>query len=143
MAKARPQAGLAARPLGSRREYWRTVVDEWRRSGLGQSEFCRRRGLRAGTLAWWKHTLARQPGAPPRRSSGSAGAGAPPRVTFVPLRITPARTVPVATTPSARTDTADGNLEIVLADNRRVRVRGRVDPQWLGQVIDVLTRARC
>jgi hypothetical protein len=38
MAKTRPQAGLAARRLGSRREYWRTVVDEWRRSGLGQSE---------------------------------------------------------------------------------------------------------
>jgi hypothetical protein len=145
MAKARPQAGLAARPLGSRREYWRTVVDEWRRSGLGQSEFCRRRGLRAGTLAWWKHMLARQPEAPPLKSSGSAGAVAPPRVTFVPLRITPARAVQVTTTLSARTDAADGELEIVLDDARRVRVRvrGRVDPHWLGQVIDVLTRARC
>ena len=140
MATTRSQAAVTARPPESRREYWRTVLDEWRRSGLGQREFCRRRGLRAGTLAWWKHTLAPEADGPPLRSSGAADAAVPPRVTFVPLRITPD---PGATISSERTDTADGELEIVLDDARRVRVRGRVDPQWLGQVIAILTRARC
>jgi hypothetical protein len=36
-----------------------------------------------------------------------------------------------------------GELEIVLAGGRRVRARGRVDPQWLGQVVRTLETLGC
>ena len=45
-AKTGGAAAHAGRPGGSRREYWRGVVEECRQSGLRQAEFCRRRGLR-------------------------------------------------------------------------------------------------
>ena len=37
----------AGRP---RREHWRVVIEECRRNGLSQAEFCRRRHIPAGTL---------------------------------------------------------------------------------------------
>jgi hypothetical protein len=39
--------------------------------------------------------------------------------------------------------TASSELEIVLASGRRVRARGRVDPQWLGQVVRMLETLGC
>ncbi len=137
--------GVPAVPLAAtRREYWQGVLDEWRRSGQRQTDFCRQRGLRVGTLAWWKHTLAR-----PRRQgarpgvSGPAGPSTPARVTFVPLRITAARPARTTTVPYEPSHAIGGELEIVLEGGRRVRVQGRVDPQWLGQVIAVLASTRC
>jgi len=69
-----------------RREYWRGLIEAHRRSGLSQAAFCRRRGLRKGTLSFWKWKLAREAGAGPGRAAGSpAGPAAPP--TFVPIQL--------------------------------------------------------
>jgi hypothetical protein len=38
---------------------------------------------------------------------------------------------------------SDGELEIVLASRRRVRVRGRVDAQWLGDVLRTVETLGC
>lgn len=40
--------------MSERAAYWRRLLAEWERSGLSQAEFCRRRGLKAVNLAWWK-----------------------------------------------------------------------------------------
>jgi hypothetical protein len=40
-----------------RAAYWRRLLAEWERSGLSQAEFCRRRGIKAVNLAWWKRRL--------------------------------------------------------------------------------------
>ncbi len=134
MAKATSRSVPVAAPVTSRREHWRTILDDWRRSGLRQTEFCQRRGIAPGTLAWWKHTLGREP--------GPALPLSPRPLAFVPLRITAARPV-LETTPRGRLATAEGELEIALGHGRRVRVRGRVDPQWLGQVIHALRGTGC
>jgi hypothetical protein len=40
------------------REQWAEVLDELAESGESVGSFCRRRGLRPGTLSWWKWKLA-------------------------------------------------------------------------------------
>jgi hypothetical protein len=45
--------------MSDRALYWRRLLSECEDSGLSQAEFCRRRGIQAGTLAWWKRRLRR------------------------------------------------------------------------------------
>jgi len=60
----------------------------------------------------------------------------------VPVRIAGPRPLRSEPTTGATTDGA-GEVEIALASGRLVRVRGRVDAQWLGQVIGMLEAPRC
>lgn len=43
--------------MSDRAAYWQRLLAEWERSGLSQAEFCRRRGIKAVNLAWWKRRL--------------------------------------------------------------------------------------
>lgn len=43
--------------MTDRAKYWRRMLTAWEGSGLTQAEFCRRRGLKAVTFAWWKRQL--------------------------------------------------------------------------------------
>jgi hypothetical protein len=142
VAKANPRSiSLAARPTASRRDYWRTLLEECHRSGLPQGEFCRRRGIPPGTLSCWKHKLAHEcePAARPAASDPIRQAA---RAAFLPVRITAGR--PPSTTAVTGTLTAAGvEIEITLGHDRLVRVRGRVDPQWLRQAILTLGRLGC
>ena len=45
-----------------RGSYWQEWLVKWKRSGLTQAEFCRRRGLKAGNFAWWKRKLGEPAG---------------------------------------------------------------------------------
>jgi len=47
-------------PRGSRRAYWRAQVAAHEGSGLSGAAFCRRRGLRKGTLTFWRWTFAQE-----------------------------------------------------------------------------------
>jgi|SRR5437879_683008 len=142
MANANPR-GVSDRspaPTLPRREYWRALIAECGSSGLTQVEFCRRRAIPAGTLSCWKHKLS-QEGRRARRPSASVPAAAA-RPVFLPVRVTgpqPPRGEP----PPAATPDGAGELEIALGSGRLVRVRGRVDAQWLGQVIVTLEASRC
>lgn len=46
------------RMVGARGK-WSRLVTEWKRSGLTARAFAARRGIRAGTLAWWHWRLGR------------------------------------------------------------------------------------
>ena len=55
---------------------WRRLLSEREHSGLSQAEFCRRRGIKAVSLAWWKRRLCGSPGtsrAGRQRGTRSAG----------------------------------------------------------------------
>jgi len=43
--------------MSERAVYWQRLLAGWERSGLRQAEFCRRRGIKAVNLAWWKRRL--------------------------------------------------------------------------------------
>jgi hypothetical protein len=58
--------------MSERAAYWRQVLGEWQASGLTQAEFCRRRGIKAVTFAWWKRRLRGSAGALPAAQAGSA-----------------------------------------------------------------------
>lgn len=138
MAKRTTRAGSPeARPTPSRRAYWQAQIAECGRSGLSQAEFCRQRRLVPGTFAYWKHVLAAEAratrsGPTPRRTPAPA---------FVPVRVVagPPALAAVARRPVA----ADGELEIVCANQRRVRVRGRLDAPWLAEVLRTVERLGC
>ncbi len=122
-----------ARPT-PRRAHWQALLAACRRSGLSQAEFCRRRGIPAGTLAFWKHTLRR-----PARASQPARRAAP---TFVPVRVAaPPRPVVHASAGAATTGT--GEIDILLDGGRRIRVRGQVELAWLRQVVRTLETMGC
>jgi hypothetical protein len=125
-------------PISSRRAHWQALLEECRRSGLSQAEFCRRRGIVPGTLAFWKHTLTHA-AAGARSGSRRPRPAAP---TFVPLRVierSPAPDKAIAdSAPAARSE-----IEIVLTGHRRVCVRGRVDVHWLGEVVRMLEGLGC
>jgi hypothetical protein len=42
-------------------DYWREQVDLWRSSGLSQAEYCRRAGISASSLCYWKRRLGVEP----------------------------------------------------------------------------------
>lgn len=46
------------------REQWRSLVEEWRRSGATAKEFANSRGLSATSLYYWSSVLARATRAP-------------------------------------------------------------------------------
>jgi len=128
-------------PAPPRRAHWQALLTAWRRSGLSQAEFCRRRDLAPGTFGWWKHTLAREADAS-RRTARPAPARAVVAPTFVPVRVVPAP-VPSPATPVGPSPTADATLEIVLARGRLVRVRGAVTAPWLAAVVAALEAPAC
>jgi len=124
-----------ARPAPSRRAYWQAQIAECGRSGLSQAEFCRRRRLVPGTFAYWKHVLAAEART---TRSGAAPASAP---RFVPVRVVTGG--PALTALARRAGAGNGELEIVCANQRRVRLRGRVDAPWLGEVLRTVERLGC
>jgi hypothetical protein len=119
-------------PRGTRRAYWRRQIDAHRRSGLSQVAFCAERGLRKGTLSFWKWKFAREARQAPRPdATGTPPAPATPR--FIPLHVAAARAARAADVPSTTPD--DVEIELTLGPRHGVRIRGRVDPAWLVQVL--------
>lgn len=121
----------SAPPAMSRRDYWRALLEECHASGLSQTEFCRQRGIKRRSLSFWKWKVSHE-----------AGAGRPRRRVFVPVRVIPTRrrSGEVA---SGSAPAWDGEIEIVLGSGRLVRVRGRVDAEWLRQVMATVGSTRC
>lgn len=100
----------------SRAEFWRQVVVRQRSSGLSIHRFCVKEGLATATFFVWK-----------RRLSQESGGGAP-AVNFAPVRV-------------AAEDASEavvGTIEILLPQDRRVRISGTVDRQQLSAVLAVL-----
>jgi len=123
----------SASGLSERGRYWRELIREWRRSGQTQRAFCQARGVNHGTFAWWKREIGGREHASTSAPSCAIGTPASPAggraglATFAPVCI--------------RTD--DGHeghaaVEIILADRRRILLRGPVDRAQLADVLSVL-----
>ena len=124
--RRRTSTGPGLRGPGPRRAHWQAVVAAHKRSGLSLAAFCEQRGLRKGTLSFWRWKFAREAASAPRSTP-------PPR--FVPVQLAPSaaglRSIPAS------------EVEIALDPRRCVRVRGPVDPSWLTTVLRAVEALGC
>ena len=119
---------------GARREttrevFWRRLIRGQVRSGRSIRGWCRQHAVHEASFYWWRRRLGRQDA----DRCGTGGREVDRRdadrrkPAFVPVRLT--------ADSSAK---AEPEIEIVLADERRVRVRGPVNRQTLADVLAVL-----
>ena len=111
-------------------DFWRKTISEYRKSGISQTEFCKRRKLPIETFRRWfyefnRETSAAQPAAPDEQPLTDAG-GIP---LFMPVKLkeTPAE----STYP----------MEIVLANGRRIRVNAEAHPDAVRGMVRMLEGA--
>lgn len=45
---------------GAKRDHWQQQIDNWKRSGLSQKQYCLRHSLALSTFCYWKKRLNRQ-----------------------------------------------------------------------------------
>ena len=109
---------------------WNALLNEFRRSGLTQAEFCRRRQISLHSFR--KHLYQPQPA--PTASSDHRPA-TPADRHFLPVTILPDPT-PSITDPTA-------HLELVLPNGRRIAVAPGFDPQTLRRLITAVEGTSC
>jgi hypothetical protein len=118
--------------------YWSAIIADFHRSGLTHLEFCRRRHVSIHSFRHWLYRR-RSDLQPTPSDSGPAPAlpGPTPSSTppFLPVHIRPEPT-PVAVI--SRDTRSAPPLELVLDDDRRIRVPSGFDPATLHQLLDTL-----
>lgn len=128
--------------MTDRAKYWRRMLLAWERSGLSQAEFCRRRGLKAVTLAWWKRQLSedlpegRRVGR--ERSSASGVQGG--RAKFLEV-VLPGNALDGGSPHSLPAVTRACGYEIVLRDGVLIRLPGDFDPDKVSALIGAVASA--
>jgi hypothetical protein len=113
MAEADTTTGSGA----DRAAYWRELNRAWATSGQTQAAFCQQRQVNPGTFAWWRRALARRD-----------GGGSRPR----PVR----RSGPAFVEVTGRREPV-GGYELVLANGRRIVIRGGFEDGSLRRLISV------
>jgi hypothetical protein len=137
----------------AREDEVRGLLEDAASSGVSRAEFCRQRGLKAGTLSWWKHQLklrdrrrgrvrVEEPapltapggGTSSRRVHRKKPAEPEATVRLVPLTVRVSAAAPAAVRAS---------LEVVVAGGRLVRVPPDFDSSVLIRLVETLQGAPC
>jgi hypothetical protein len=109
---------------------WNALLNDFRRSGLTQAEFCRRRQISLHSFR--KHLYQPRPSQPaPGDDRSSAGADHQ----FLPVTILPDPTPASTASPS--------HLELILANGRRIAVAPGFDARTLRHLIAVVEGRPC
>jgi hypothetical protein len=98
--------------MTARARYWLDLLSAWERSGLSQAEFCRRRGVKGVTFAWWKRQLRRE-------SEGSAKRPSAESPRFVEVRLAG----------------SSASYEVMLSGGRSIRVPATFEAESLSRLI--------
>ena len=109
---------------------WNAILNDFRRSGLTQAEFCRRRQISLHSFR--KHLYQPSPSKPAPsddRSSASADHH------FLPVTILP--------DPIPSITASQPHLELILSHGRRIAVAPGFDPQTLRRLIAVVEGRPC
>jgi len=126
----RTQAGARRQEEAKQREArWRRILQEQRRSGLNNTDFCRARSIPLHTYFWWKGEIRRRDERRQRqRSSRKRRATRAPTSTpaLIPLRV-------------SHEDTGRSTaFEVVLSRGRVLRVPAHFDTDALKRLLGVL-----
>jgi hypothetical protein len=109
---------------------WNALLNDFRRSGLTQAEFCRRRHISLHSFR--KHLY------PPRPSQSATSDDRPPAVAdhhFLPVTILP--------DPVPMIMASQHHLELILSNGSRIAVPPGFDPQTLRRLISVVEGRPC
>jgi hypothetical protein len=109
---------------------WNALLNDFRRSGLTQAEFCRRRQISLHSFR--KHLYPPRPAQPAPTDDRSSARDDHP---FLPVTILPDPIPPTTASPS--------HLELVLSQGRRIAVAPGFDPQTLRRLIAVVEGLPC
>lgn len=131
--------------MSNRAKYWARLVAAWKKSGLTQAEFCRRRGVKAVTFAWWKRELGgaaapnrrRRRGRPTSGQRAAAGGTRRAGAKFAEV-VLPGRVLTTGAARSVSPDTPATGYEIVVADGFLMRLPGNFDPEKVAQLIGLV-----
>jgi hypothetical protein len=109
---------------------WNAILNDFRRSGLTQAEFCRRRDI---SLHSFRKRL--YPPRPSQADCSDVRTTAPADPHFLPVTILP--------DPSPSTSARPSHLELVLTDGRRIAVAPGFDADTLRRLLAVLEGTPC
>lgn len=109
---------------------WNAILNDFRRSGLTQAEFCRRRDISL-------HSFRKRLYSPRRSQADSLNAhpAATASPHFLPVTILPSPIAPAPAPPS--------HLELLLTDGRRIAVAPGFDADTLRRLLTVLEQTPC
>jgi hypothetical protein len=118
--------------------YWSAILADFHRSGLTHVEFCRRRQISVHSFRHWLYH--RRPDLRPTSSvavptptvPGPAPSSTP---LFLPVHVRPE---PISAAVLTHDTRSASPLELVLADDRRIRIPPGFDPASLRQLLDIL-----
>jgi hypothetical protein len=134
--------------MTDRAKYWGRMMAAWESSGLTQAEFCRRRGLKAVTFAWWKRQLAGTTGRGGRgriaggrvtRRRTSAG---PSKPAFVEVAL-PGAAVTDGSSASAPRAVLESGYEVALPCGTSIRLPADFDVYRVSGLIRALLTDEC
>lgn len=120
-------------------QYWRSVLEEHRRSGQQDGEFCRDRGVGVHTLRAWRYRFARD-AARKGRSTSRRQPRIPATIDFLPVRVGSAVAPPPVLQAAMSVTTSRSGVELVLAHDRVVRVERGFDEETFLRIVSVLER---
>lgn len=120
---------MASRNAGGE-GFWRGQIAGQVRSGEPVRGYCRRRGLKESSFYYWRRRLG-------------GGTGKEAGAAFVPVEVVNETARPDHAEDTAAEEARTGVIEILLANERRVRVTGPVDRQTLADVLAVVAGALC
>ncbi len=115
--------GQWQRDLGKER-FWRSVLREWRGSGLGVRAFCAERCLSEASLYAWRREIARRD-----REQPATKRAAP---AFVPVRVV-----------GGVGGVGDAAIEVVVRTGQTLRVAAGFEPAHLRAVVAALEGPSC
>jgi hypothetical protein len=97
-----------------KRDFWKEQIEHWQQSGLSQTEYCRRHGLKRHRLAYWKKRFLK----------------AASDVSFVPVRLDNVPDIP--------TQPVTAPLSVIINHHFKIEIRSGFDTRLLRQVIVAL-----
>jgi hypothetical protein len=129
-----------------RQSHWQEIVRGQQESGQSVRAYCLRAGIEESAFYWWRRKLGRgsrqrndspRPGrgtnrGEPARPAARRSSGAVAEVGFLPMQVAAERGVE-----------GGRSIEIVLGDDRLLRVRPGFDRQTLLDVLDALEGRGC
>jgi len=126
--------------MSDRAKDWAQLLSACEKSGLTQAEFCRRRGVKAVTFAWWKRRLRGVAERGRQRSGRSTATRGRREAKFTEV-MWPGRVFAGGAPIAARPESPSGGYEIVFADGLLIRLPGDFDPEKVSQLLGLVVSA--